>query len=165
MYKEKYNEWLSSDKLDEKSKEILKSMTEEEIEDSFFKDIEFGTGGIRGILGLGTNRLNIYNINRINYGFAKYLLNNYADAKERGIVIAHDNRHMSDEFTKASAHVLNSFGIKVYLFKELAPTPQLSYAVRYLNAAGGIVITASHNPPQYNGYKLYNELGLSANPQ
>ena len=101
---------------------------------------------------------------RINYGFGQYLVDTYPDVKERGIVIAHDNRHMSDEFTMASAHVLNSFGIKVYLFKELAPTPQLSYAVRYLNAAGGIVITASHNPPQYNGYKLYNDLGCQLVP-
>ncbi len=164
MYKEKYNQWLNSSKLDEKSKEILKAMPEAEIEDSFYKDIEFGTGGIRGVLGLGTNRLNIYNIRRINYGFGKYLVNNFPDAKERGIVIAHDNRHMSDEFTKESAYVLNSFGIKVYLFTELAPTPQLSFAVRHLDAAGGIVITASHNPPQYNGYKLYNDLGCQLIP-
>ncbi len=164
MYKEKYNQWLSSGRLDTKSKEILKLMSEDEIKDSFYKDIEFGTGGIRGILGLGTNRLNIYNIRRINYGYGKYLVENFPDAKERGIVIAHDNRHMSEEFTKESARVLNSFGIKVYLFRELAPTPQLSFAVRHLNAAGGIVITASHNPPQYNGYKLYNDLGCQLIP-
>lgn len=164
MYREKYNEWLRSDKLDEKSKDTLRAMTEDEIEDSFYKDMEFGTGGIRGVLGLGTNRLNIYNIERINYGFGQYLVDHYPDAKERGVVIAHDNRHMSDEFTMASARVLNSFGIKVYLFRELAPTPQLSYAVRRLNAAGGIVITASHNPPQYNGYKLYNDLGCQLVP-
>jgi len=164
MHKEKYNQWLNSEKLDDKSREVLKSMTKEEIEDSFFKDIEFGTGGIRGVLGLGTNRLNIYNLRRINYGFGQYLVDNYPDSKEQGVVIAHDNRHMSKEFAQASAHVLNSFGIKVYLFKELAPTPQLSYAVRYLNAAGGIVITASHNPPQYNGYKLYNNLGCQLVP-
>ncbi|MEX1377185.1 MAG: phospho-sugar mutase [Eubacteriales bacterium] len=164
MYKEKYNEWLHSDKLDEKTREILKNMSEDEIEDSFFKDIEFGTGGIRGVLGIGTNRLNIYNIRRINYGFGQYLVENLPGAKEQGIVIAHDNRHMSKEFTLESARVLNSFGIKVYLFPELAPTPQLSYAVRYLNAAGGIVITASHNPPQYNGYKLYNDLGCQLVP-
>ncbi len=164
MYKQKYNEWLTNDRLTEDEKDILKNMSADEIEDSFFKDIEFGTGGIRGLLGLGTNRLNIYNLRRINYGFAQYLLDTYPDAKERGIVIAHDNRHMSDEFTMASAEVLNSFGIKVYLFKELAPTPQLSYAVRHLNAAGGIVITASHNPPAYNGYKLYNDLGCQLIP-
>ena len=164
MHNEKYNQWLNSEKLDDKSREVLKSMTKEEIEDSFFKDIEFGTGGIRGVLGLGTNRLNIYNLRRINYGFGQYLVDNYPDSKEQGVVIAHDNRHMSKEFAQASAHVLNSFGIKVYLFKELAPTPQLSYAVRYLNAAGGIVITASHNPPQYNGYKLYNNLGCQLVP-
>ena len=164
MYKQKYNEWLTNDRLTEDEKDILKNMSADESEDSFFKDIEFGTGGIRGLLGLGTNRLNIYNLRRINYGFAQYLLDTYPDAKERGIVIAHDNRHMSDEFTMASAEVLNSFGIKVYLFKELAPTPQLSYAVRHLNAAGGIVITASHNPPAYNGYKLYNDLGCQLIP-
>lgn len=164
MYKKKYEEWLNSDVLNPKEKEVLKSMSEDEIEDCFYKDMEFGTGGIRGVLGLGTNRLNIYNIRRINYGFGQYLVENYPKAKEQGVVIAHDNRHMSKEFTLASTRVLNSFGIKVYLFRALAPTPQLSYAVRHLNAAGGIVITASHNPPQYNGYKLYNNLGCQLVP-
>lgn len=164
MYREKYEEWLNSDVLTPEEKEMLKTMSEDEIEDSFYKDMEFGTGGIRGVLGLGTNRLNIYNIRRINYGFGQYLVENYPEAKKQGVVIAHDNRHMSEEFTMASAKVLNSLGIKVYLFKALAPTPQLSYAVRYLNAAGGIVVTASHNPPQYNGYKLYNNLGCQLIP-
>ena len=111
MYREKYNEWLNSDILSFEEKELLKSMSEAEIEDCFYKDMEFGTGGIRGVLGLGTNRLNIYNIRRINYGFGQYLVDNYPDAKEQGVGIAHDNRHMSEEFTMASARVLNSYKI------------------------------------------------------
>jgi len=164
MYREIYEKWLNSNILSKQEKNKLRSMSEEEIKDSFYKEIEFGTGGIRGIIGLGTNRLNIYNIRRINFGLGQYLMDKFPDAKERGIVIAHDNRHMSDEFTMESAKVLNTFGIKVYLFRALASTPQLSFAVRHLNAAGGIVITASHNPPQYNGYKLYNDLGCQLIP-
>lgn len=117
-YKKKYNLWLNSESLDKASKQKLMNMTEVEIEDSFYKDIEFGTGGIRGVLGIGTNRLNIYNMRRINYGFGKYLVDEYTNAKTRGVVIAYDNRHMSKEFAKISADVLNSFGIKVFIFSE-----------------------------------------------
>lgn len=162
--KEKYNYWLNNEGLDQQSKDMLVSMSDAEIEDSFFKDIEFGTGGIRGVLGIGTNRLNVYNIRRFNYGFGEYLKEKYPEQTDRGIVIAYDNRHMSKEFADESAKVLNALGICVYLFKELAPTPQLSFAIRELNALGGIVITASHNPPEYNGYKLYNSHGCQLVP-
>jgi phosphoglucomutase len=164
MYEQKYQEWLSFKGLDTELLEELKKMNEIEKEEAFYKDLAFGTGGMRGILGAGINRMNKYTIRRANYGFGKFLSNNYTDLK-RGVVIAHDNRLKSVEFAKESAMVLASFGIKAYLFESLRPTPELSFAVRELNAIGGIVVTASHNPPKYNGYKIYDEEGCQLVPK
>ncbi|MCK5388234.1 MAG: phospho-sugar mutase, partial [Candidatus Izimaplasma sp.] len=140
-------------------------MNEEEKEDAFYKSLEFGTGGMRGIIGAGINRMNTYTIRKANYGFGKYLSLLYKNDVSRGVVIAHDNRNKSVEFAKESASVLASFGIKSYIFESLRPTPELSFAVRHLNAIGGIVVTASHNPPKYNGYKIYDEDGCQLVPK
>ena len=162
--KENYERWLNSTSIDEATKEALRKMSKEEIDDAFFKDVEFGTAGMRGVLGPGTNRLNNFTVRKATVAFAKYLLEVMPNAKEEGVVISHDNRHMSREFTLLSADVLNDFGIKTYIFDALRPTPELSFAVRYLKAAGGIMITASHNPKQYNGYKVYDETGCQLVP-
>lgn len=164
MYKDKYNFWLQSDYFDKKTKEELVRIKddEKEIEDRFFKDLEFGTGGLRGKLGAGTNRMNIYTVRCATQGLANYILERNPENKKKGVVIAHDPRHMSDEFTKEAAAVLNANGIKTYVFDGLRPTPELSFSVRYLKAAAGIVITASHNPPAYNGYKVYLDDGGQA---
>ncbi len=159
-----YNRWINSNKVSQKDKDILKNMSQEQIDDAFFKDVEFGTAGMRGILGPGTNRLNEFTIRKANIGFSKYLLEKYPDAKEKGVVISHDNRHMSREFTLQSAKVLSEFGIKTYIFDSLRPTPELSFAVRYMHAIGGIMITASHNPKEHNGYKVYDETGCQLIP-
>ncbi len=159
-----YNRWLNSPKVDESTKEILRNMNQDEIDDAFFKDVEFGTAGMRGVLGPGTNRLNSFTIKKAAVGFSMYLLEKYPDAKERGVVISHDNRHMSREFTLLSAEVLNDFGIKAYIFDSLRPTPELSFAVRYTHACGGIMITASHNPKEYNGFKVYDDTGCQLVP-
>jgi len=164
MYTNKMNEWMAFDGLDKELLEELLKMNETEKEDAFYKDLAFGTGGMRGILGAGTNRMNIYTIRKANFGFGKYLSNNYDDLM-RGVVIAHDNRLKSVEFAKESAAVLAGFGIKSYIFESLRPTPELSFAVRHLNAIGGIVVTASHNPPKYNGYKIYDEDGCQLVPK
>ncbi|MCD6482175.1 MAG: phospho-sugar mutase [Candidatus Izimaplasma sp.] len=140
-------------------------MNEEEKEDAFYKSLEFGTGGMRGIIGAGINRMNTYTIRKANYGFGKYLSLLYPNEVLRGVVIAHDNRNKSVEFAKESACVLASFGIKSYIFESLRTTPELSFAVRHLNAIGGIVVTASHNPPKYNGYKIYDEDGCQLVPK
>jgi phosphoglucomutase len=159
-----YQRWLNSDKVDLKTKEQLKQMTQAEIDDAFFKDVEFGTAGMRGVLGPGTNRLNIFTVKKATVAFAIYLLELFPNAKEAGVVISHDNRHMSRTFTLLAADVLNDFGIKTYIFDSLRPTPELSFAVRFLKAIGGIMITASHNPKQYNGYKVYDETGCQLVP-
>ncbi|MCF7926284.1 MAG: phospho-sugar mutase [Candidatus Izimaplasma sp.] len=164
MSNEIYARWKSNESLADDIKKELLEMTESEIEDAFYKTLSFGTGGMRGILGAGTNRMNIYTIRKANYGFGRYLKEQY-DALDRGVVIAHDNRHKSREFAKESARVLTTFGIKCYLFDGLRPTPELSYAVRKLNAIGGIVVTASHNPSNYNGYKIYDEDGCQLVPK
>ena len=161
---ENYNRWLSSKVVDEKTKEILRNMSNEEKDDAFFKDIEFGTAGMRGILGPGTNRLNVFTVKKACVAFAKYCLDIFPNAKKDGIVISHDNRHMSREFTLLSAEVFNDFGIKAYIFDSLRPTPELSFAVRYLKACGGVMITASHNPKEHNGYKVYDETGCQLVP-
>ncbi len=161
---ESYNRWLNSPKVDESTKRVLSSMSKEEIDDAFFKDVEFGTAGMRGVLGPGTNRLNNFTIRKAAVGFSMYLLEKYPDAKERGVVISHDNRHMSREFTLLSAEVLNDFGIKAYIFDSLRPTPELSFTVRYTHACGGIMITASHNPKEYNGFKVYDDSGCQLVP-
>ena len=162
--KENYNRWLNSDKIDAQTKEQLLAMSKEEIDDAFFKDVEFGTAGMRGVLGPGTNRLNSFTVKKATVAFGKYLLEIFPNAKNEGVVISHDNRHMSREFTLLSAKVLNDLGINTYIFDSLRPTPELSFAVRYLKACGGIMITASHNPKQYNGYKVYDETGCQLVP-
>ena len=159
-----YNRWLNSARVDEATKAQLKAMNQQEIDDAFFKDVEFGTAGMRGVLGPGTNRLNDFTVKKATVAFGKYLLEIFPDAKKQGVVISHDNRHMSREFTLLSAQVLNDLGINTYIFDSLRPTPELSFAVRYLNACGGIMITASHNPKQYNGYKVYDETGCQLVP-
>lgn len=161
---ENYNRWLNSNKVDEATKNILRNMNQTELDDAFFKDVEFGTAGMRGVLGPGTNRLNSFTVKKATLAFAYYLLELFPNAKTDGVVISHDNRHMSREFTFLSAEVLNDLGINTYIFDSLRPTPELSFAVRYLKACGGIMITASHNPKQYNGYKVYDETGCQLVP-
>ncbi len=165
MYELEYKKWIAFKDLDNEFLEELKAMNEEEKEDAFYKSLEFGTGGMRGVIGAGINRMNTYTIRKANYGFGTYLSKLYPNEVSRGVVIAHDNRHKSVEFAKESACVLASFGIKSYIFESLRPTPELSYAVRSLNAIGGIVVTASHNPPKYNGYKLYDQDGCQLVPK
>jgi len=165
MYEIEYRKWLNNSSLNLELLTELRSMNEEEKEDAFYKNLEFGTGGMRGVIGAGINRMNTYTIRKANYGFGMFLSNKYKNELLRGVVIAYDNRHKSFEFAKESASVLASFGIKTYLFESLRPTPELSFAVRYLNAIGGIVVTASHNPPKYNGYKLYDEDGCQLVPR
>ena len=162
--KENYERWLNSNKIDAQTKAELKAMNKEQIDDAFFKDVEFGTAGMRGVLGPGTNRLNDFTVIKATVAFGKYLLEKFPNAKKEGVVISHDNRHMSREFTLLSAKVLNDLGINTYIFDSLRPTPELSFAVRYLKACGGIMITASHNPKQSNGYKVYDETGCQLVP-
>ncbi len=159
-----YQRWLNSPKVDEKTKQELRSMNQAQIDDAFFKDVEFGTAGMRGVLGPGTNRLNDFTVRKATVGYAQYVLELFPNAKEMGVVISHDNRHQSREFTLLTAKVLNEFGIKAYIFDALRPTPELSFAVRYLKACGGVMITASHNPKEYNGYKVYDETGCQLVP-
>ena len=161
---ENYQRWLSSLKVDEKTKEQLRKMDQKEIDDAFCQDVEFGTAGMRGVLGPGTNRMNDFTVKKATVAFGSYLLELFPNAKEQGVVISHDNRHMSREFTLLSAKTLNDLGIRTYIFDSLRPTPELSFAVRYLKACGGIMITASHNPKQYNGYKVYDETGCQLVP-
>lgn len=159
-----YQRWLNSPKVDEKTKQELRNMNQTQIDDAFFKDVEFGTAGMRGVLGPGTNRLNDFTVRKATVGYAQYVLELFPNAKEMGVVISHDNRHQSREFTLLTAKVLNEFGIKAYIFDALRPTPELSFAVRYLKACGGVMITASHNPKEYNGYKVYDETGCQLVP-
>ncbi len=162
MIKETYDLWLNHPGIDLKLKEELLSMSDKEIEDAFFEKIAFGTAGMRGIIGAGTAKINIHTLTKANFGFAKYILK--YNGAEQGIAIGYDNRHMSYEFAIESARALASFGIKTYVFESLRPTPELSYAVRKLNCFGGIMITASHNPKEYNGYKLYDKNGCQLVP-
>ena len=164
LVEQNYQRWLNSPKVSDETKEELRNMSQAQKDDAFFKDVEFGTAGMRGVLGPGTNRLNDFTVRKATVGFAKYLLELFPNAKEMGVVISHDNRHQSREFTLLSAKVLNEFGIKAYIFDALRPTPELSFAVRYLKACGGIMITASHNPKEYNGYKVYDETGCQLVP-
>ncbi|SER89184.1 alpha-phosphoglucomutase [Gracilibacillus ureilyticus] len=153
--------WTSFATLDEKLLDQLKKVSddERELEDSFYKNLTFGTGGMRGVLGPGTNRMNIYTIRKAVEGLSRYIEENIVHAKERGVVIAYDSRYMSKEFAVEAAKVLGAHEIRAYVFESLRPTPLLSFSVRYLHAAAGIMITASHNPPEYNGFKVYNEDG------
>lgn len=160
---ELYEAWLQDPNIDEATKEELRAIAGNtaEIEDRFFRELEFGTGGLRGVMGAGTNRMNRYVIGKATQGFAEYLLK---QGPSPSVVIAHDSRRNSDVFSLEAACVLAANGIKTYLFRSLRPTPQLSFAVRHLGAAGGIVITASHNPPEYNGYKVYAADGCQLVP-
>ncbi|WP_338789225.1 phospho-sugar mutase [Priestia megaterium] len=160
-WKTQLDKWLAFNGLDAELKEELLVMKEDnkQAEDAFCKNLEFGTGGMRGELGPGTNRLNVYMVRKATEGLACYIEESGEQAKKKGVVVAYDSRHKSPEFALEVAKVLGQHGIKTYVFDELHPTPELSYAVRYLNAFAGIVITASHNPPEYNGYKVYGEDG------
>ena len=164
-YLEKAQLWKNYKDLDKDLKKELDSMSDAELKEAFTDDMEFGTGGMRGILGVGTNRLNIYVVMKATLGFGRYLAKQGNDALKRGVAISHDNRHKSVEFARKSAEVLSTLGFKVYLFEALRPTPELSYAVRYFNCIGGIMITASHNPKEYNGYKIYDETGCQLVPK
>jgi phosphoglucomutase len=160
-----YQRWLLSDKVSPEDKKILAEMSPEEKDDAFFQDIQFGTGGMRGVLGPGTNRMNEFTVQRATIAFAKVLLSHYKDAPERGVVISHDNRHHSRDYAEECAHIFNTMGLNAYLFDSLRPTPELSYGVRAMHAVGGVMITASHNPKQYNGYKIYDEKGCQLVPE
>ena len=163
-YKEKYEYWCSDKYFDKEIREELESIrnNEAEIEDRFYKDLDFGTGGLRGVIGAGTNRMNLYTVRKATQGLANYILKQ--GTQDKGVAIAYDSRFMSKEFADEAALCLNANGIKSYVFSTLHPTPMLSFAVRYLNATAGIVITASHNPPEYNGYKVYWEDGAQITP-
>ena len=166
MWKDEYLKWIHNPTLNHNLKNELESKTEKELEEMFYTSLEFGTGGMRGILGPGLNRLNIYTIRRANDGLARYLIKHYTkDDLSRGVVIAHDNRLKSRDFAIESARVLGHYNIRTYLFDGLRPTPELSFAVRHLHALAGIVVTASHNPPNYNGYKIYDEFGCQYTPR
>lgn len=155
--------WLSSPKVSASDKETIRAMDAKATDDAFYCDIAFGTAGMRGVLGPGTNRMNLFTVKKASVAFALFLLKDPAN-KEKGIVISHDNRFMSREFTLEAAKIFNEMGIKSYIFDGLRPTPELSFAVRYLGAAGGVMVTASHNPKEYNGYKVYDEKGCQLTP-
>lgn len=160
-WKRAFQEWMQAKDMDAALKEQLLEMStdEEQIENSFYEHLTFGTGGMRGILGPGINRMNIYTVRKAVQGLAFYLKKNRVNYKDRGVVIAYDSRYMSKEFALEAAKVLGVHGIRAYVFESLRPTPLLSFAVRYMRTAAGIMITASHNPPEYNGFKVYNEEG------
>ncbi len=166
MYKEVYKKWLESNVLTDAERAELKSIEDEkDIEYRFGKDLEFGTAGMRGLIGLGTNMMNVYTVKRATQGLAEYIKDLGTKAMKRGVVISYDTRRKSKEFAYASALVLVSNGIKAYLFDEVHPVPMLSYAVRQLGTIAGIMITASHNPKEYNGYKVYGEDGAQMSPE
>lgn len=164
MIEEKYNKWVNHPNIDPALKAELLAMDEKQKVDAFYTNIEFGTAGMRGLLGAGTNRINLHTIRKANTGFAQYITANGEEAMQRGVAIGYDNRHMSYEFAMDSAKVLASYNIRSYVFESLRPTPELSFAVRTLNCFGGIMVTASHNPKEYNGYKLYDEKGCQLIP-
>ena len=163
-YKEVYEQWIANPYFDEATKEELKSIAEDEneIKERFYMELEFGTAGLRGIIGAGTNRMNIYVVRRATQGLANYIAK--VDKKSQGVAIAYDSRHMSPEFAQEAALCLAANGIKAYIFETLRPTPELSFAVRHLGCVAGINVTASHNPPEYNGYKVYWEDGAQITP-
>ena len=163
-YKDTYQDWLQNPYFDEATKEELRAIAddEKEIEDRFYRQLEFGTGGLRGVIGAGTNRMNIYTVRQATQGLANYILSQ--NGQEKGVAIAYDSRIMSPEFAAEAALCLNANGIKTYRFTSLRPTPELSFAVRKLGCIAGIVVTASHNPREYNGYKVYWEDGAQITP-
>lgn len=160
-WKETYRQWKQHENLDTFVQEDLKKLEDqkEQLEDAFYKSLEFGTAGMRGVIGAGTNRMNVYTIRQATKGLATYIDAKGQAAKDRGVVISYDSRHFSREFAFEAAKTLGQQGIKSYVFESLRPTPELSFAVRHLEAAAGIMVTASHNPPEYNGYKVYGEDG------
>ena len=163
-YRETYESWLSNPYFDEETKDELRAIADDdkEIKERFYKDLEFGTAGLRGVIGAGTNRMNIYVVRKTTQGLANYIA--AVNAQEKGVAIAYDSRRMSPEFAKEAALCLAANGIRAYIFESLRPTPELSYAVRKLGCVAGINITASHNPPEYNGYKVYWEDGAQITP-
>ncbi|PEZ27071.1 phosphoglucomutase [Bacillus thuringiensis] len=166
-WKQEFSRWLSYAQLDAELKEQLENMKQDEkkIEDSFYKNLEFGTGGMRGELGAGTNRLNVYTVRKATKGLASFIEKLGEEAKKRGVIVAYDSRHKSPEFAMEVAATLGARGITTYVFESLRPTPVLSFAVRHLHTVSGIVLTASHNPPEYNGYKVYGEDGGQLPPK
>src|SRR5574344_1399372 len=163
-YQEQFEYWLNDSYFDQNTKNELLAIrnNKEEVEDRFYKDLEFGTGGLRGVIGAGTNRMNIYTVRKATQGLANYIKKQGGEGK--GVAIAYDSRRMSPEFADEAALCLNANGIKAYRFQSLRPTPELSFAVRKLGCVAGINITASHNPPEYNGYKVYWEDGAQITP-
>ena len=163
-YREIYESWLENPYFDEETKKELRALKddEKEIEDRFYRELEFGTAGLRGVIGAGTNRMNIYTVRKATQGLANYIMKQ--NGQNKGVAIAFDSRRMSPEFADEAALCLNANGIKAYVFESLRPTPELSYAVRKLGCIAGINITASHNPPEYNGYKVYWEDGAQITP-
>lgn len=165
-----YNFWKTDEFFDVSTRNELTALDPEkdakEIEDRFYRDLEFGTGGLRGIMGAGTNRMNKYTVGKATKGLGNYLLDTYgAEAcKNRGVVIGYDTRNNSEFFARTAANVLSSMGIRVYLHAHARPTPQLSFSVKFWNALAGVVVTASHNPKEYNGYKVYDEFGCQLVP-
>lgn len=166
-YQEKYKQWRIDPFFDEATRKELAALTDEkEIEDRFYRDLEFGTGGLRGVMGAGTNRMNQYTVGKATAGLGAYLLDTYGPeaCRTRGVVIGYDTRHNSSFFSRTAANILSGMGIQVYLHAYPRPTPQLSFSVQYWNALAGVVITASHNPKEYNGYKVYDEFGCQLVP-
>ncbi|MFJ8512859.1 phospho-sugar mutase [Lysinibacillus xylanilyticus] len=165
IVEDQYRQWIKDTFPSYLKEELLAIVNDaSQIEDRFYQYLQFGTAGMRGVLGAGTNRMNIYTIRRAAYGLAQYITENGEIAKQRGVVIAYDTRHFSKDFAIETAQVLGALGVKVFVFSEARPTPELSFAVRYLNAFAGVVITASHNPKQYNGFKVYGEDGAQLTP-
>lgn len=167
-FKEKYEQWLNGGFFDETTRNELAALTDDrEIEDRFYRELEFGTGGLRGVMGAGTNRMNKYTVGKATTGLGQYLLDRYGAkvCKKRGVVIGYDTRNNSEYFSRIAANVLSGMGIRVYLYAYACPTPQLSFSVRFRNALAGVVVTASHNPKEYNGYKVYDEFGCQLVPQ
>ena len=153
-FRQQFQSWLDDDYFDEETKTELLAIrnNETEVEDRFYRELEFGTGGLRGVIGAGTNRMNIYTVRKATQGLANYIIKK--GGQERGVAIAYDSRHKSPEFADQAALCLAANGIKAYVFDALRPTPELSFALRKLGCIAGIVVTASHNPPEYNGYKV-----------
>ena len=169
-YLDKYNLWKSDKFFDTSTHNELASLDPEEdkkeIEDRFYCELEFGTGGLRGVMGAGTNRMNKYTVGKTSAGVGHYLLDTYGTVtcKERGVVIGYDTRNNSEYFARTAANVMSKMGIRVFLHSNARPTPQLSFSVKFLNALAGVVVTASHNPKEYNGYKVYDEFGCQLVP-
>lgn len=166
-YQSLYELWSTDEFFNQQTRDELRAIAgdDQEIQERFYQSLEFGTAGLRGIIGAGTNRMNIYTVAQATEGFARYIVSLGEEAKQRGIVISYDSRHFSPEFAEISALVFATHGIKVRLFDSLRPVPILSFAVRYYNCAGGVMITASHNPKQYNGFKAYGEDGSQMSPE